>query len=79
LRRTHVFYVLAVVIGLLCSAGCNSGDTGASDVTPAPVEDRIKAIESRTDMPPQAKAMAIQQLRGREAASTQGAGAVKPK
>jgi len=38
------------------------------------VEERIKAIESRTDMPPQAKAMAIQQLQGREAATTKGYG-----
>jgi len=38
------------------------------------VDDRVKAIESRQDMPPQAKAMAIQQLKGREAATTQGYG-----
>jgi len=41
------------------------------------VAERIKAIEDRKDMPESAKAIAISQLKGREAASAQGAGVAK--
>jgi hypothetical protein len=41
------------------------------------LEERIKAIESREDMPPQAKAMAIQQLKAGEAASQARSGALE--
>jgi subtilisin family serine protease len=69
--------VSAAAAVLLAVSGC-SNDTGKTNATPPPLEDRVKAIENDPNMPPQAKAMAIQQLKSREAAGQQGAGAAKP-
>jgi hypothetical protein len=46
-------------------------------VTPPSIQERIKKIQDDKTMPPQAKAIAIQQLQAREAAGQQGAGAAK--
>jgi len=58
--------------------GCSDGDTGKTNVGKVPLEERVKAIQSREDMPASAKEMAISQLRAHEAASEQGAGAALP-
>lgn len=74
LSRKSSFHIFVASIGLLSIVGCNNGDTGKRDVGVVPIEERIKAIEAREDMPPQAKAMAIQQLKAGEASSRQGSG-----
>ena len=67
-------FLLAPLLALgLC--GCPDGNSGKTGVTAVPLEERVKAIEAREDMPPQAKAMAIQQLKAGEAASQSRAGA----
>jgi hypothetical protein len=47
-------------------SGC-AKDTGQTDVKTPSMEERIKQIENDKDMPPQAKAIAIQQIQANEA------------
>lgn len=70
LKRTNLLLGAYAIAALaLCAAcGCIRGDTGQTNVKGPSQQERIAAIEKDSSMPPQAKAMAIQQLKGREAA-----------
>jgi hypothetical protein len=73
-RNLHHVLFLSLALFALSLTGCSTGDTGATEVKAKPVEEQIKELQARTDMPEQAKNIAIQQLKNQSANAQAQAG-----
>jgi hypothetical protein len=71
-RPLVVLSLLACLASGAMLAGC-SGDASAQRPAGPSVDEQVKKIESDPSMPPQAKAIAIQQLKARQGGSSGGA------
>jgi len=68
MKKKLILMLIVPFAGATFLTGCSGADDGGGNPPPvASVDDQIKAIQANKDMPPQAKEIAIAQVKARSA------------